>query len=63
MCTAKWYFRYLVGLTEPTTGALALGKAFHEMRARNFRQRLRRARHMENGKLSEAFAEDQPSIW
>jgi CRISPR/Cas system-associated exonuclease Cas4 (RecB family) len=28
-CPAKWYFRYLVGLTEPATGALALGKAFH----------------------------------
>jgi hypothetical protein len=22
-CPAKWYFRYLVGLSEPTTGALA----------------------------------------
>ena len=25
-CPAKWYFRYLIGLSEPTTGALALGK-------------------------------------
>ena len=23
-CPAKWYFRYLVGLSEPATGALAL---------------------------------------
>ena len=28
-CPAKWYFRYLVGLSEPATGALARGKAFH----------------------------------
>jgi CRISPR/Cas system-associated exonuclease Cas4 (RecB family) len=28
-CPAKWYFRYLVGLSEPATGSLALGKAFH----------------------------------
>ena len=27
-CPAKWYFRYLIGLSEPTTGATALGKAF-----------------------------------
>jgi RecB family exonuclease len=27
-CPAKWYFRYLIGLSEPTTGAQVLGKAF-----------------------------------
>jgi hypothetical protein len=31
-CAAKWYFHYLVGLAEPATGALALGKAFHAAR-------------------------------
>ena len=39
-CPAKWYFRYLIGLNEPTTGALALGKAFHATLARNFRQKM-----------------------
>jgi len=39
-CPAKWYFRYLVGLSEPATGALALGKAFHGALARNFRQKM-----------------------
>jgi len=39
-CPAKWYFRYLVGLSEPATGALALGKAFHATLATNFRQKL-----------------------
>ena len=38
-CPAKWYFRYLLGLTEPPTDALALGKAFHGTLARSFRQR------------------------
>ena len=27
-CPAKRYFCYLIGLSEPTTGALALGNAF-----------------------------------
>ncbi len=39
-CPAKWYFRYLVGLSEPATGALALGKAFHQTLAANFRQKM-----------------------
>jgi len=29
-CPAKWNFRYLVGLCEPATGVLTLGKAFHD---------------------------------
>ena len=57
-CPAKWYFRYLVGLTEPTTGALAQGKAFHGTSARNFRQKMSTGRDMENGELSEVFAEE-----
>jgi CRISPR/Cas system-associated exonuclease Cas4 (RecB family) len=28
-CPAKWYFRYLIGLNEPTTGALALAFTEH----------------------------------
>ena len=54
-CPAKWYFRYLVGLSEPATGALALGKAFHGTLARNFRQKVSTGRDMENGALAEAF--------
>jgi len=57
-CSAKWYFRYLVGLTEPTTGALALGKAFHGTLAQNFRQKMSTGRDMENGELSEAFTHE-----
>jgi putative RecB family exonuclease len=57
-CPAKWYFRYLIGLSEPTSGALALGKAFHATLARNFRQKIGTGRDMENGQLSEAFAEE-----
>ena len=37
-CPAKWYFRYLVGLSESATGALALDKAFHGTAAVPFRR-------------------------
>jgi CRISPR/Cas system-associated exonuclease Cas4 (RecB family) len=57
-CPAKWYFRYLIGLSEPTTGALALGKAFHGTLARNFRQKLSTGRDMEAKELREVFAEE-----
>ena len=39
-CPAKWYFRYILDLKEPTTAATALGKAFHETIAYNFRQKI-----------------------
>lgn len=39
-CPAKWYFRYLLDLKEPTTAATAMGKAFHETIAYNFRQKI-----------------------
>jgi hypothetical protein len=58
VCPAKWYFRYLVGLTEPTTGALAPGKAFHVTLAQNFRQKMSTGRDMENGELAEAFSDE-----
>jgi hypothetical protein len=54
-CPAKWYFRYLVGLTEPATGALAVGKAFHGTLACNFRQKMSTGRDMRPGELAEAF--------
>jgi len=57
-CPAKWYFRYLIGLSERTNGALALGKAFHGTLARNFRQKLNTRRDMEAEELREVFAEE-----
>lgn len=57
-CPAKWYFRYLIGLSEPTTGALALGKAFHGTLARNFRQKLSTGRDINTLELREVFAEE-----
>ncbi len=38
-CPAKWMVRYLLDLKEPGTAAQALGKAFHETIAHNFRQK------------------------
>jgi len=57
-CPAKWYFRYLIGLSEPTTGALALGKAFHGTLARNFRQKMSTVRDMETQELRCVCAEE-----
>jgi len=57
-CPAKWYFRYLIGLGEPTTGPLALGKAFHGTLARNFRQKLSTGRDMEAAELRGVFGEE-----
>ena len=57
-CPAKWSFRYLIGLSEPTTGALALGKAFHVTLARNFRQNLSTGRDMGTEEPREVFDEE-----
>ena len=60
-CPAKWYFRYLIGLSELTTGALALGKAFHGTLARNFRQKMNTGRDIDTQELREVFAEEWAS--
>jgi hypothetical protein len=39
-CPAKWYFRYFLDVPKPVTAATALGKAFHETIACNFRQKI-----------------------
>ena len=57
-CPAKWYFRYLVGLSEPGTGALALGKAFHAALATNFRRKLTSRRDMEPADIRQVFDEE-----
>jgi len=41
-CPAKWYFKYFLDLPEAATPATALGKAFHEANAHNFRHKLQR---------------------
>ena len=55
---AKCYFRYFIGLSEPTTGALSLGKAFHGTFAQNFRQRMNTGRDIEAGELTEAISQE-----
>jgi CRISPR/Cas system-associated exonuclease Cas4 (RecB family) len=57
-CPAKWYFHYLVGLAEPATGALALGKAFHATLATNFRQKMSTGQDMGAAEVREAFAKE-----
>ena len=46
-------------MIEPATGALALGKAFHQTLARSFRQKMSTGRDMENGELTAVFAEER----
>ena len=57
-CPAKWYFHYLLGLTEPPTGALALGKAFHAVLATNFRRKLACRHGMETEEAREVFGQE-----
>ena len=61
-CPAKWYFRYPIGLSEPTRGALALGQVFHGTLARNFRQKLSASHDMEAEELREVFAAEWSSV-
>jgi len=57
-CPAKWYFRYLVGLVEAATGALALGKAFHATLAANFRQKLVTGCDMQTTEVQDIFTQE-----
>lgn len=57
-CPAKWYFRYLVGLTEPATGSLALGTAFHRTVAANFRQKINTHRDTPMDELRALFLDE-----
>jgi RecB family exonuclease len=54
-CPAKWYFRYLLDLEEPTTAATALGRAFHESIAYNFRQKIQTSSDLAVGDCLEYF--------
>jgi CRISPR/Cas system-associated exonuclease Cas4 (RecB family) len=57
-CPAKWYFRYLLGLTEPAAGALALGKAFHAVLATNFRRKMASGRDLEQPEVRKTFEKE-----
>ncbi len=39
-CSAKWYYRRVLGLEETRSGALAIGSAVHEAVTANFRQKI-----------------------
>ena len=55
---AKCYFRYFIGLSEPTTGALSLGKAFHGTLAQNSRKKMNTGRDIEAGELTEVINQE-----
>lgn len=54
-CPAKWYFRYFLDLEEPATAATALGRAFHETIAHNFRQKIQTNLDLAVGECLEHF--------
>jgi RecB family exonuclease len=54
-CPAKLMFRYLLDLKEVGTAAQALGKAFHESIAHNFRQKLESLRDLPLAECLEFF--------
>jgi hypothetical protein len=54
-CPAKWMFRYLLDLKDPGTAASALGKAFHETIAHNFRQKRETTRDLPLAECVEFF--------
>jgi putative RecB family exonuclease len=56
-CSAKWYFRYALGLAEPPTGTLALGTAFHSVLAANFRQKIETKQDLPVEELEESLGE------
>jgi CRISPR/Cas system-associated exonuclease Cas4 (RecB family) len=57
-CPAKWYFRYLLGLAKPATGALALGRAFHATLAANFRRKMANGGDMKEEEVREVFEQE-----
>ena len=57
-CPAKRYFHYLLGLTEPPSGALALGKAFHAVLATNIRRKAACGHDMEPEEARETFRQE-----
>jgi hypothetical protein len=54
-CPAKWMFRYLLDLKDPGIAATALGKAFHETIAHNFRQKQETTRDLPLAECVEFF--------
>ena len=54
-CPAKWMFRYLLDFKDPGTAATALGTAFHETIAHNFRQKRETARDLPLAECLEFF--------
>lgn len=56
-CPAKWMFRYLLNLKEPGTAATALGTAFHQTIAHNYRQKIDTAQDLPRAELRRFFRE------
>ena len=56
-CSARWYFKYFVGLPEPKTGSLALGTAVHQALGKNFQQKIASREDLPVEEVEQAFGE------
>jgi len=56
-CSARWYFKYFVGLPEPKTGSLALGTAVHQALGKNFQQKIASREDLPVEEVKQAFGE------
>jgi putative RecB family exonuclease len=56
-CSAKWWFKYALGLPEPKTSSLALGLAVHKTLEVNFREKLHTREDLETGGMIMVFRE------
>jgi RecB family exonuclease len=54
-CSAKWWFKYGLGLPEPKTSSLALGLAVHRTLEMNFREKLETREDLETGGMVAVF--------
>ncbi len=54
-CSAKWWFKYGVGLPESKTSSLALGLAVHKTIEVNFREKLETHEDLETGGMVAVF--------
>ena len=56
-CPAKWMFRYLLNLKEPGTATTALGTAFHQTIALNYRKKIGNSQDLPRQELLPFFGE------
>ncbi len=60
-CSAQYYYRRVVKLEDPPTGALTLGSAVHSAITENFAQKLESFRDLDRAGVSAIYNTQSPS--